>query len=60
MLPEIIQIIPTIEAKSQGVFLKAQSTKKFLHSLWCALQGRHLQWDKLYWIIYLVNKTQNL
>lgn len=43
MLPEIIQIIPTIEAKSQGVFLKAQSTKKFLHSLWCALQGRHLQ-----------------
>lgn len=40
--PEVIQIIPAIEAKSQGVFLQTQSCEKLPYSLWCALEDRHL------------------
>lgn len=47
ILPEVIQIIPAIEAKSQGVFLKTQGTEKLPYSLWCTLEDRHLRWDKV-------------
>lgn len=46
ILPEVIQIIPAIEAESQGVFLKTQSTEKFPYSFWCALEDRHLHRNK--------------
>lgn len=46
ILPEVIQIIPAIETKSQGVFLKTQGTEKLPYSLWCTLEDRHLHWDR--------------
>lgn len=52
ILPEVIQIIPAIEAETQGVFLKTQSTEKLPHSLWCTLEDRHLRWDKADRIFY--------
>lgn len=37
ILPEAIQVIPTIKGESQSVLLKTQSTEKLVHSLRCTL-----------------------
>lgn len=33
MLPEAIQVVPTIQSEAQSVFLKAQNSEKLVHSL---------------------------
>lgn len=43
ILPEVIQIIPAIEAESQGVFLETQSAEKLPHGFWCTLEDRDLR-----------------
>lgn len=37
ILPEAIQVIPTIKGESQSVLLKTKSTEKLVHSLRCTL-----------------------
>lgn len=37
ILPEAIQVIPTVKGESQSVLLKTQSAEKLVHSLRCTL-----------------------